>query len=167
MLSSTLGKIKMYVGMDFAFAKNGFVVLGEDGTLITQKVIVSGSKKSDEERLDDIMVDVSSEVPKNTKLVCIEGLSFGSKGNSLAQMGALHYLVRLFLYHNKINYKIVTPTQLKKFVTGSGKVQKNLMLLKIYKKWGIEFSDDNIADAYALARFAYEEDHNNEKVKRS
>lgn len=146
----------MYVGLDFAFAKNGFVSLGEDGTLLTKKLLVSSPKKSDEERLDDIMLEISMDIPKKTKLVCLEGLSFGSKGNSLAQMGALHYLVRLFLYHNKIDYKIITPTQLKKFVTGSGRVQKNLMLLKIYKKWGIEFDDDNLADAYALARFAFE-----------
>jgi crossover junction endodeoxyribonuclease RuvC len=145
-----------YVGLDFSFAKNGLAVLGEDGTLLTKKLLVTSSKKSDEERLDDMMLEISMDIPKKTKLVCLEGLSFGSKGNSLAQMGALHYLVRLFLYHNKIDYKIITPTQLKKFVTGSGRVQKNLMLLKIYKKWGIEFDDDNLADAYALARFAFE-----------
>jgi hypothetical protein len=28
------------------------------------------------------------------------------------------------------------------------------MLLQIYKKWGVEFSDDNAADAYALARLS-------------
>jgi hypothetical protein len=28
------------------------------------------------------------------------------------------------------------------------------MLLNIYKKWGIEFRDNNIADAYSLARMA-------------
>ena len=26
------------------------------------------------------------------------------------------------------------------------------MLLQMYKRWGIEFSDDNAADSYALAR---------------
>jgi hypothetical protein len=26
------------------------------------------------------------------------------------------------------------------------------MLLQIYKRWGIEFNDDNAADSYALAR---------------
>jgi hypothetical protein len=28
------------------------------------------------------------------------------------------------------------------------------MLLQIYKRWGIEFNDDNAADSYALARLA-------------
>jgi len=26
------------------------------------------------------------------------------------------------------------------------------MLLKTFKKWGVEFSDDNLCDAYCLAR---------------
>ena len=28
------------------------------------------------------------------------------------------------------------------------------MLLKVFQKWGVEFSNDNLADAYSLARFA-------------
>jgi hypothetical protein len=28
------------------------------------------------------------------------------------------------------------------------------MLMQIYKRWGIEFNDDNAADSYALARLA-------------
>lgn len=50
----------------------------------------------------------------------------------------------------------VAPATLKKYVTGSGsvKVAKSQMLLNVYKKWGIEFSDDNAADSYGLARIA-------------
>jgi hypothetical protein len=29
------------------------------------------------------------------------------------------------------------------------------MLLGVFKKWGVEFSDDNAADAYSLARLAH------------
>lgn len=50
----------------------------------------------------------------------------------------------------------VPPTILKKYVTGSGstKVSKSQMLLQVYKKWGVEFTDDNAADSYGLARIA-------------
>ena len=48
---------------------------------------------------------------------------------------------------------IVPPTSLKKFVTGSGAAKKNTMLMGVYKQWGVEFSDDNQADAYALEQF--------------
>jgi crossover junction endodeoxyribonuclease RuvC len=43
---------------------------------------------------------------------------------------------------------------LKKFVTGVGNAKKNEMLLKTYQAWGIEFNDDNAADAYGLAMMA-------------
>jgi Holliday junction resolvasome RuvABC endonuclease subunit len=49
---------------------------------------------------------------------------------------------------------IVPPLTLKKYATGKGTSKKQEMLLQIYKRWGVEFSDDNAADAYALARLA-------------
>jgi crossover junction endodeoxyribonuclease RuvC len=41
---------------------------------------------------------------------------------------------------------------LKKYATGKGTSKKQEMLLQIYKRWGVEFNDDNAADSYALAR---------------
>jgi crossover junction endodeoxyribonuclease RuvC len=43
---------------------------------------------------------------------------------------------------------------LKKYAAGKGNAKKQEMLLQIYKRWGLEFNDDNAADAYALARLA-------------
>ena len=28
------------------------------------------------------------------------------------------------------------------------------MLLKVYKRWGVEFKNNNLSDAYALARYS-------------
>lgn len=48
---------------------------------------------------------------------------------------------------------VIAPSTLKKFVTGAGNSKgKNVMLLATYKKWGVEFSNDNLCDAYGLAR---------------
>ena len=44
----------------------------------------------------------------------------------------------------------VPPRTLQIYAAGQG------MLLQIYKRWGVEFNDDNAADAYALARLAAE-----------
>jgi Holliday junction resolvasome RuvABC endonuclease subunit len=46
----------------------------------------------------------------------------------------------------------IPPMTLKKYATGKGTAKKQEMLLQIYKRWGVEFNDDNAADAYALAR---------------
>jgi Holliday junction resolvasome RuvABC endonuclease subunit len=43
---------------------------------------------------------------------------------------------------------------LKKYAAGKGNAKKQEMLLQIYKRWGLEFNDDNAADAYSLGRLA-------------
>jgi len=50
----------------------------------------------------------------------------------------------------------VPPMTLKKYASGKGNAKKQEMLLQIYKRWGVEFNDDNAADAYALGRLAAE-----------
>lgn len=50
----------------------------------------------------------------------------------------------------------IPPMTLKKYATGKGTAKKQEMLMQIYKRWGIEFNDDNAADSYALARLAAE-----------
>ena len=49
---------------------------------------------------------------------------------------------------------LIPPMTLKKYATGKGNAKKQEMLMQIYKRWGIEFNDDNAADSYALARLA-------------
>jgi Holliday junction resolvasome RuvABC endonuclease subunit len=49
---------------------------------------------------------------------------------------------------------MIPPMTLKKYATGKGTSKKQEMLMQIFKRWGVEFNDDNAADAYALARLA-------------
>lgn len=48
----------------------------------------------------------------------------------------------------------VPPTMVKKFATNKGNAKKNEVLLSCYKSWGIEFTDDNLADSYVIARMS-------------
>lgn len=48
----------------------------------------------------------------------------------------------------------VPPMTLKKYAAGKGNAKKQEMLMQIYKRYGIEFNDDNAADSYGLARMA-------------
>lgn len=48
----------------------------------------------------------------------------------------------------------IPPMTLKKYAAGKGNAKKQEMLMQIYKRWGLEFNDDNAADAYSLARLA-------------
>lgn len=93
-----------------------------------------------------------------TIVSAMEGYAYGSQMANMA--GELGGLVKLTLYTALDSFDakypyIIPPTTLKKYVTGKGTgIQKNQMLLHVFKKWGIEFNDDNAADAYALAHLA-------------
>lgn len=149
--------MKTYIGLDLAFSNNGFCCIDESGKIVHDEVVVSKPNQDDESRLIFLSEKICDMIKQySPEKVCIEGLSFGSKGQSISQIGALHYLIRIFLYREKIKYQIITPTQLKKFVTGVGNCKKELMLLKTYKKFQVEFDDNNLCDAYCLARIALE-----------
>lgn len=92
--------------------------------------------------------------------VAIEGYAFGSQMANMA--GELGGMIRLALF-DKYRFDkplaafplVVPPTSLKKYVTGKGTgIKKNQMLLAIYKKWDVEFTSDDAADSYGLARIA-------------
>ena len=88
-------------------------------------------------------------------LVAMEGYSNASKfGRELSgELGGVVKLVVWDAFGANVPLLVVPPTSLKKFVTGSGGAAKNQMLLHVYRKWGVEFADDNQADAYALEQF--------------
>jgi Holliday junction resolvasome RuvABC endonuclease subunit len=93
--------------------------------------------------------------------VAMEGTVLASQ--SALVLGELSATVKLVLWDYFGDYDkqphLQTPLQippmtLKKYAAGKGNAKKQEMLLQIYKRWGIEFNDDNAADSYALARLA-------------
>jgi crossover junction endodeoxyribonuclease RuvC len=154
----------MFVGIDPSYTGFAIVIIDKNGDVVEQRLLSTDSKKEADERIIDLEKDFKF-VPTIFSLhsVCIEGPSFSSNGAFILQMGALHYYLRIFLLKKDIKFTIVAPSALKKFVSGDGRAKKDLMLLKVYKKWGVEFEDDNLADAYGLAQYALEEYNNGKK----
>jgi crossover junction endodeoxyribonuclease RuvC len=98
----------------------------------------------------------------NVVRIAIEGYSmyerFGQ--HAAGEVGAAIKLglVGWFGLDNPIGYPIiVAPQQLKKFATGNGNTGKAMIPKEVLKRWGEDFKDENLADAYALARVAYGE----------
>ena len=108
----------MFVGVDPSFNGFAIVVLDKDANIIEQKLIKSDSKSTIEERIVDLEKEFKF-IPNIVCLhsVCIEGPSFSSDGAFVLQMGALHFYLRVFLHKKKVNYDIIAPGTLKKFVT--------------------------------------------------
>jgi Holliday junction resolvasome RuvABC endonuclease subunit len=138
----------VHVGIDQSY--NGFAITVLRGE--NQWTTVYKSDKHGIERLKDIQVHIM-EILFNFEIVdvAMEGYAFGSQmANMLGELGGM---VKLTLLDFGIYPLIVPPTSLKKYVTGKGNgVPKSQMLLYVYKKWGVEFTDDNAADSYSLAR---------------
>lgn len=86
--------------------------------------------------------------------IAMEGYAYGSTmAHTLGELGGI---VKLGLYETYgATPLLVPPTNLKKYIAGRGTgVQKNQILLNVFKKWDVEFTDDNAADSYGLARIA-------------
>lgn len=78
-------------------------------------------------------------------------------GHTLGEAGGT---MKLALAHTFGTTNIVSfptlpmPNQLKVFVLNNGQAEKNLMLKGVLRKWGVDLDSDNLADAYACARWA-------------
>jgi crossover junction endodeoxyribonuclease RuvC len=150
----------MFVGLDPSYNAFGIIVVDQDGEIVEKKLLKSNTNDEAEDRI----IEMEKEFKFIPNIYCletvyIEGPSYSSTGAFVLQMGALHYYLRIFFRKKNIDYRIIPPGTLKKFVAGEGKgnAKKELMLLKVYKKWGVEFDDNNLADAYSLARMALED----------
>lgn len=88
------------------------------------------------------------------KDIAMEGTVLASQAALV--LGELSATVRLTIFdyfEDERRFPLkVPPMTLKKYAAGKGNAKKQEMLLQIYKRWGIEFTDDNAADAYGLAR---------------
>lgn len=151
------------IGLDLSLTKTGYAVLKEDGSVVVSGVLKSkpaGDKPVDEvRRIKGIVRQLTDIIDHYDDLHClemvaIEGLAFMAKGTSLVQLAALNYMVRSNLDARNKKFLIVAPTSLKKFVTGSGKGDKDQMMMAIFKEYGHESLDNNECDAYALAVLA-------------
>lgn len=86
-------------------------------------------------------------------LAAMEGYSYGSTGK-LFELGEIGGVVKMTLAQFKIPVIVVAPSQLKKFVAGTPGADKERMRAATEAKWGLDIPQDDMCDAYGLARVA-------------
>lgn len=144
------------LGLDLSLAKTGYTVI-KDGEVIASGLIKSKPTDGNKEELKRLLKIVSTikeviEVNGEPDIVAIENLAFMARNSTaLTQLAGLSYLVRAMLLDKGIQFIMVAPTSLKKFVTGKGNADKNLMMMTVYRDYEFESLDDNVCDSYALA----------------
>lgn len=84
-------------------------------------------------------------------LVLLEGYAYAAQ-NQAHQIGELGGVIRRMLHNRTQRWIEVSPSQVKKFATGKGNAKKDLIIMQVYKRWGVEFSTSDEADAFVLAK---------------
>jgi hypothetical protein len=144
------------VGLDLSLTAAGYA--GPDGT----KVFASTGHKGDTlsrraSRLIDLACRIGDAVIAANPaggppdLVIIEGPAFSRVTGSMHDRSGLWWLVVAQLIETlSLDVIEVTPSALKKYITGKGNATKSDMRVAIFKRFGLDLADDNEADAFAL-----------------
>lgn len=85
--------------------------------------------------------------------ILIEDYAFGGFAGSFIVSVEIGTIIRYFLKQEGYHWEVISPTKLKKYVTGKGNAGKDHMILEVFKKWDFEAATNNIADAVGLAMY--------------
>lgn len=147
----------MFLGLDLSLSSSGAVIINNDYSILQKEVLSTPAKGVErlfflEEKLKNFL----NIHLNNINFICIESPAYGISEGNLFNLGQWAGIVELILFKFGKKYIFASPSQLKKFVLGSGRGEKQLMLLKTYQNFNEEFDDDNLCDAYGLARIAHD-----------
>ena len=139
------------MGLDLSLTETGLYILDDSSGWEHSKLIKV--KNRGIKRIAEIWGQISEELSVyQPKIVLLEGYSYASRGSAVTGQAELGGVVRYHLFMQGIFYYDVAPTQLKKYATGVGNACKERVVLSVYKKWGKEFYNNNLADSYVLAQ---------------
>jgi Holliday junction resolvasome RuvABC endonuclease subunit len=153
---------KSYVGLDLSLSSTGICL--KTGSEIRVETIKSkpDTAENDLARLKYIVAEIMRRIPKSVSMICVE--DFFTPGNA-QQVGAaiklamLGTAMRLALWEAGMPFFVVSPNSLKKYILQTGKGQKSLIIMAVYRRWGFEVKDDNQADGCVLAHIAEQLDY--------
>lgn len=147
------------IGLDMSIACSGVAIVQAhaDGKLdwSVKRVKSPPTEKCDAMRFHIICEEISDIIClRPTDIIMIEEYAYGANGQitRIAELGGI--LRYKLLIEQKFDYEQfvqVSPSALKKFVTGKGNVKKEQMMKEVFKRWGFDPEDNNEADAFALA----------------
>ena len=111
----------------------------------------------------DVINEFTKDNPKYISIV-IEGISYGStqRTKSIFDLAGLNYLIREKFIGKEIGttnviFTIATPAEIKKFASGKGNNNKDIMIdmfLGSHKEFSILPKIDDIADSFFMAGYA-------------
>jgi len=149
------------VGLDLSLAKTGICIIQEGGILLYSGLIKSkpsgDSYLAETKRIvkiaEEIVQKIDEYCPNEAPgLVVIEAQAFMARNTSaITQIAGLSHLVRTLLAEFQWKCILVAPSSLKKYITGKGNADKNIVMMEIFKQYGHTFMEDNTADSFGLS----------------
>jgi crossover junction endodeoxyribonuclease RuvC len=139
------------LGIDASLTHTGLVILNPANELIHAETVSPKTKGT--QRLIDYGQYVEDFLYKYEPAIAVmEGYAFTPAVGHAFGLGELGGIIKCELWKHGVPVHIVAPMSLKKFGTGSGKGDKNKIMLSVYRKYGIELKDDDQTDAFILAQ---------------
>lgn len=147
------------VGIDQSPNHTGVAILNRyDGSLALSELIEHDERLRDLARLVYIRDRLYAMLPKGDIAIGVWESYAMKSTNRPFLLGEVGGIVQLALYDAGARVECAAPKALKKFVTGNASATKAEMVATIEQRWGATFpgNDDNLADAYGLARMGLE-----------
>lgn len=148
--TTDLGGLRV-LGLDPSLTATGWAALDKSGMRHGSGVFKAGPKLKGWNRLMWQMDELASVIDQYTpEIAVIEGYAMtGTYNSGLIEIGAL---LRWSCLRLGLPFVEVSPGQIKKYATGKGNAQKDQVMLAVWKQWGFDPPDNNVADAYAAAQ---------------
>ncbi|MEE2041256.1 crossover junction endodeoxyribonuclease RuvC [Nocardiopsis sp. CT-R113] len=145
------------LGLDLAAVKSGYAVLHAGEILAVGTITAppaAGEKRTAEDnmhRLDVVthMVEVLLDRYR-PGLAVLEDYAPGAKGSAAHRLAEISGAVRLACRRRAVPLALVGVRQVKQYATGSGTAAKSTMAVALYKRTGLELSEDEV-DAWWIA----------------
>jgi Holliday junction resolvasome RuvABC endonuclease subunit len=140
----------MYLGIDQSLRSSGVAVISGKQDVQFVGTVTPGKLKG-APRLAAVrqaLRDVLAAEPD------IKGYAYDVGAGRVFELGEIGAVVKLVLHDAAIPFVVVPPASLKQFVADHGQAKKEQMRQAVLKKWGQDFEQDDICDAFGLAQVA-------------
>lgn len=153
----------MILGIDQSYTGSGYCILDNE-ELMDFGIFTTNNTIDVYDRVIEFTTFLNGLIRKNSiSEIHIEGLAFGIRGNATRDLAGLLFGIIIFIRNNfpNIPVKIIAPTSVKKFATGSGKAKKPEMLNaippQIIEKFKTKITTKkkmyDVCDSYWIAKF--------------
>ena len=144
------------MGIDPSTSATGLVMLvasdSGDPDLAMEKEIKYPKLSGLEQKIaivTDVMQLIHSHAPDR---IVVEGYSLNMKNaSSVVPLVELGGILRFLMKLDGMRWYDPRATEVKKFVTGKGNVNKDVVMMHVLKRWNHTSLSNNTADAYGLA----------------